>query len=280
MIKKDICVIIPIYKTDLNDLEIQSVRQCVEILSDYSIYFIGPKNLNVDFHKNKFPEIKNFIFFEENYFKGIAGYNKLMLSFDFYKAFKKHKFMLIYQTDCYVFKDELLVWAEKNFDYIGGVWYDNYLGNPYLGAQLWHPGNGGLSLRKIKPIVELLASKKRLKNWNQLLNEKKKLKELSIFSFLKSLFLLPMNLIGYKNNCSYHAMTYNLNEDNYFMELSLRYNKLKTPSVEEALGFSWDREPEFLLNILKRLPFACHAWFRNDTHYKGNKEFWFKHIKK
>ena len=30
--------------------------------------------------------------------------------------------MLIYQLDAYVFKDELLNWANKGYDYIGAPW--------------------------------------------------------------------------------------------------------------------------------------------------------------
>lgn len=278
MNKTEICIIIPIYKKHLNSFEIQSIAQCVKVLSNYSIYFITHKDLNLGFYKESFPEIKKILFFDDNYFKSIKGYNKLMLSPLFYEAFKNYQYMLIYQTDCYVFRDELLTWAEKGFDYIGGIWFDNYLDDPYLGAQLWHPGNGGLSLRKIKPILNLLSSKNSLKGLGQLLEEKIKIKKISTIKFIKNILLLPLNVLGYKNNYRYYALNFSQNEDVYFMELSVIYKKLTTPKVEDAIGFSWDRKPEFLWESFESLPFACHAWFRNESHYKGNKDFWVKKI--
>ena len=53
MNKKDICIVIPIYKDCLNEYEIQSVEQCVKVLSEYSIFFVAPNGLNLDFYKSK-----------------------------------------------------------------------------------------------------------------------------------------------------------------------------------------------------------------------------------
>ena len=126
MTKKDICIVIPIYKEVLSDFETKSVEQCVNILSDYTIFFAAPKGLNVVFYKTSFTNIKEFIFFEEKYFADVSGYNSLLLNYHFYKMFINFKFILLYQTDCYVFKDELLEWANKDYDYIGGVWFEGF----------------------------------------------------------------------------------------------------------------------------------------------------------
>ena len=55
MNKKEVCVIIPIYKEILNDFEIHSVDQCIKILYDYSLHFVCPKGLNIDFYKINYP---------------------------------------------------------------------------------------------------------------------------------------------------------------------------------------------------------------------------------
>lgn len=278
MDKSDICIVIPIYKEFLNDLEIQSIEQCIKILSDYSIHFICPKGLNVIFYKVKFPEINNYYFFDENYFKDLKGYNRLMLSDSFYKVFIKYSYMLVYQTDCYVFRDELLDWSIRGYDYIGGVWFDDYHGEPDFGAKIWHPGNGGLSIRKIKTVIKILSSKLPLKNYKQLLIEKKECKINGKINFLKELFLLPLNILGYKNSFNYFAKMNEVNEDVFFMEANLKYKKIIMPNVEEAISFAWDRSPAFLFDKLGCLPFACHAWYREDHCYVGNLKFWSKHI--
>lgn len=277
MNKKNICVVIPIYKKDLNVFETQSVEQCVKILTDYSIHFACPEGLCLDYYKEKFPNIINYDFFRNDYFKDLEGYNKLMLSFEFYERYNNYNYMLIYQTDCFVFNDSLLDWCNKGYDYIGGLWFDDFVGNPDMGAKLWQAGNGGFSLRKIESIIILLNSKKRLKKWNQLVAEKIQLFKKSKINFLKTILFLPLNMLGYQNNYCYKARNYKNNEDVFFIEASLEGEKFKVPPVSEALFFSWDRNPNFLHNELGILPFGCHAWFREDYPYSGNKVFWLNH---
>lgn len=277
--KNDICIVIPIYKESLNEYEIQSVNQCIKILSDYSIHFICPKGLNITFYSAKFPELNNYHFFDQNYFNDIGGYNRLMMSCDFYKKFKNYDFMLIYQTDCFVFRDELLDWVKKDYDYIGGVWFEGFVGDPYLGAKFWRAGNGGLSLRNIKTMIQLLSSKKPLKSFQQLIVEKRNLFKIDAFNGIKEFLFLPLNLIGYKNNCQNYSKEFRHNEDVFFVHLHTVYKVLKIPKVEDALLFSWDRCPDFLFDNLDELPFACHAWYREDDYYERNKKFWSKHIK-
>ena len=280
MDKNEICIIIPIYKETLDVFEIQSIKQCIKVLSDYPIHFVCPRGLNINFYKEEFSEIVNFTYFDKHYFEDLAGYNRLMLSVGFYETFNNYKFMLIYQTDCYVFRDELLEWANKGFDYIGGIWFERFVGDPFLGSKLWCAGNGGFSLRKIESIIRLLTSNKPLRSINQLLMDKKKVYKTEKTNFLKELFLFPLNIFGYRNNYKYQAKIYRSNEDVYFTEAYLKYNGLKIPNVEDAISFSWDRCPEFMFEYLGHLPFACHAWYREDFPYNGNKEFWSKYINK
>lgn len=278
MDKRDICIVIPIYKEFLTDLEIKSVDQCIKILSDYSILFVCPKGLNVTFYKVKFPDINNYRFFDENYFKDLSGYNRLMLNVDFYKTFDDFEYMLVYQTDCYVFKDELLVWAQKRYDYLGGVWFENYNGNPYAGDKLWQAGNGGLSLRNIKNCKKLVASRWPVKGWKTLVQEAESLKNISRIQSYASILRLPFSWLGYRNNLKFKTKKFNGNEDTFFIIEGLKLNWFRIPDVQEVLLFSWDRHPAFLYEKLNKLPFACHAWFREDTPYEENKTFWFQQI--
>ena len=276
--KNEICVIIPIYEENLTDYEIQSVQQCINILNNYKIIFITYKNLDLDFYKLKFPSIVDFVFFDEIYFKGLKGYNRLMVSSFFYKEFSQYKYMLIYQTDCYVFKDKLLEWANKGYDYIGGIWYEGFHGNPDFGAKFWCACNGGMSLRNINAIIQVLTSKKRLKTYRQLLEEKKIKRNDQIIKTIKKLTLFFFQCFRCKNNAHFYAETFSNNEDVFFAEMYLKYNLIKIPKVEDALLFAWDRRPDFLFDNLGELPFGCHAWFRTDVPYEGNKVFWLKII--
>lgn len=278
MQKNQICIVIPIYKKELDLLETKSVLQCLKVLSDYSIYFIAPEGLKMDFYEKKFSAIPKTIFFEKNYFESQRGYNKLMLNSEFYKMFDMFRYMLVYQTDCYVFKDELLMWAKKDFDYIGGIWFEGFVGNPYLGAKMWKAGNGGFSLRKIDSAIKILSSKEIIMNFLELFKEKKKLLNVSRVQLIRELFLLPLYAIGYKNNYLYCANNYQFNEDFYFVEMYERNKNFKMPLIREVLTFSWDRHPSYMYEQTSDIPFGCHAWFREDFPYEENKKFWLKKI--
>lgn len=276
MTKNDICITIPIYKEFLSDLEIQSVQRCIDVLSNYSICFVCAKDLDVYFYKSHFKEIKRYIFFHEKYFKSLIGYNTLLLNVGYYNAFSKYKYMLLYQTDCYVFKDDLLFWANKKYDYLGGVWFDNFHNNPDFGAQFWYAGNGGLSLRNVETMIKVLNSKKKLKNWKQLMEEKSKLGRTKGLKAFKYAVLFVLKAFGYKNSVKFYAQHFDNNEDVFFADLNIKYGLLKVPPVEDVLLFSWDMRPDYLYNKLKTLPFGCHAWFRDDVPYELNKGFWLK----
>jgi len=279
MNKQDICVAIPVYKTDMNALEIQSVKQCLNVLADYPICFVVPKGLNLEFYKRHFKAVTEYICFDNHYFSSLEGYTSLLLSPSFYEKFEAYKYLLLHQTDCFVFRDDLLHWAKKGYDYIGGLVFEGFHGNPEQDAKLWCAGNGGLSLRCVYSFKKQLISNKKLKNNKQLKAEKEALGVFTGVSKLKLNLLFLLKRMGYKNSIAFYAKTFNNNEDVFFIKLCLDYKVMTMPEPEEALFFSWDRRPDFLFNTYKELPFACHAWYRNDPPYENNKDFWQQIIK-
>lgn len=102
-------------------------------------------------------------FFDAGNFRSIHTYNHLLKSLSFYKAFEDFDFMLIVQTDVYIFRadyDEFL-----NYDYVGAPWSGHGLAH----LKCIHPvsdpffvGNGGYSLRKIASFIQVLETDARL----------------------------------------------------------------------------------------------------------------------
>lgn len=236
--KKDVCIVIPIYKVELTDIEKISLKRCVSFLSDYSIYFIQPKSL--DSYSISFENTIKTKTFDESFFKGILGYNKLLLSHQLYAAFADYKYMLIYQLDCYLFSDRLLYWCNKDYDYIGAPWiaskntalkkilssFDNK--NKKRRSKIFfHVGNGGFSLRKI-----------------------------NTFSFITKEFKPDIEKDLLRNPKDYKLM-----EDVFWsFKAPELFPKFKIPSYKKALKFSIDRKPELALKKNNnRLPFGCHG---------------------
>ena len=91
-----------------------------------------------------------------------------MLSNFFYSAFREYDYMLLYQLDAFVFKNELLYWCNKNYDYIGAPWIaskQTLLKKIELQFKskrkqkraeiFFKVGNGGFSLRRIQKFFDI-----------------------------------------------------------------------------------------------------------------------------
>jgi hypothetical protein len=104
------CIIIPIYKETLSKYEFLSLKQCCLIFYKYPIIFITHENLDCSIYTDicRKAEVNyEYEFFGKKYFKNTLCYNALLLSFFFYAHFAEYEYMLIYQLDAYVFRDEL-----------------------------------------------------------------------------------------------------------------------------------------------------------------------------
>lgn len=248
-------VVIPIYKNSLTINEITSLERAIEILSKHPIVVIKPRSLDIDSILNKYPMLST-MDFDDSYFKGIAGYNRLMLSREFYQAFADTKYVLIYQLDAYVFADCLDEWCDKDYDYVGAPWlekpaYRLPLVSKYRRMQLWwmkkqgkpskqeyydKVGNGGFSLRKVDSFLRVIDRQSEL-------------------------------VSHYAN----HERSSHYNEDVFW---AMRAEGFRYPSAMEALRFAFDKYPAYCYRLTHHeLPFGCHAWYKRKM-----RGFWRKFI--
>lgn len=237
---------IPVYKIQPDDYELASLKRCLTILGKHPVIFISPESLKTDVYEEVCSGRVLFqhFTFNDRYFESIEGYNELMLSPGFYKKFLEYTFILIYQLDAYVFKDELDLWCRQNYDYIGApnIAHENQAGEiqflkGYMGFvrfinrlfrtnhKISNVGNGGFSLRKTHAcylLVRLL--RKRVKYWG-------------------------IN-----------------NEDGFFKYWgNLLYPIFRLPTDDIALRFSIEHSPQKSIQKLGgNLPFGCHAFQKND----------------
>lgn len=249
--KSDVEIVIPVYKTILSEFEQISLKQIYNLLNGYPLVVIKPKSLDISSLVKQYPllTVKSF---DDCYFNGISGYNKLMLSKQFYADFLHTKFILIYQLDAYIFSNELMYWCEKDYDYIGAPWLKKPVYNlPIISTIMkfskWNHhrkglkskqdlynkiGNGGLSLRKVESHYNAITEYK--EQINSYLEEKKK-------------------------NHFY-------NEDVFWASIP----NFKYPNIKEAIAFSFDKYPALCYKLNnKKLPFGCHGWYKRKM-----KSFW------
>src|ERR1700676_4389836 len=127
------CVVVPIYKRfdQLTSNELTSLVKLYSILGKHSIFLIRPKNLEWQEYLSHAKLFNTEVFvmnFPESYFLNVQGYNSLLLHKRFYRSFKEFEYILIYQTDAYVFKDDLEYWCSLNYDYVGAPWFEGWHG--------------------------------------------------------------------------------------------------------------------------------------------------------
>jgi len=259
---KDVAIVIPLYNKHLKPDESISLRQLDKHLKKYPKYFLSPNNLRAkELDRPGYRTIR----FDKSYFTGREPYNKLLLQKDFYLAFKKYKYILIYQLDALVFSDKLLYWCNKGYDYISSPWFASKIGfftnkknSPKSG------GNGGFSLRSVPKSIKVLEKV-------QLLTKRK-----ATNTIVRKLWFLSAVLTGKSHKIWLNALAdnYPFNEDGFWSLEAPKYLPgFKVAPFKEALKFGFETHPamSFKLNGGK-LPFGCHAWARYD------RKFWEKHL--
>ena len=94
-------VIVPVFRDSLECYERISLQQNLRVLGAYPVVFIHPVGLKINQLLKEFPGCGEETFADE-FFAGIAGYNRLMLSPEFYSRFSDVDYLLICQLDAYV----------------------------------------------------------------------------------------------------------------------------------------------------------------------------------
>jgi len=272
VINRNSCAVItPVYKsfTDLTNEELVNLKSSCKHLNSHPHVLFGPDTINwqeyIELYKSwgiAF-DIKQF---DSKYFIDLAGYNQLLKTFQFYEQFKAYQYILIVQTDAYVFKDELAYWCSKRYDYIGAPWFKesglNKVGNEISGV-----GNGGFSLRNVQSTIRLL---KRINTLSAIRNFwfKSHLQSLVRFEILISFFRNYFKIKDSKRINDILKAPY-LNEDYYLSQtLANIFSDYKVASVVDAVKFSFEVNPVFLYKMNNgQLPFGCHAWEKHDPQF-------------
>lgn len=247
-------VVIPVYKKEPEETEIRSLRQALTVLGAHDVRLAGPRGLDLSAYEAVYRSFGRPVeteTFDPSYFSSVAGYNKLMLSRCFYERFAAWDYLLIYQLDAWVFKDELDAWCAKGYDYIGAPWMKL---NGKLDEN--NSGNGGFSLRKIATFIELFDHQGLL--WGH----KGLACRYRYRGPLRRRFYILLGLFGWRNRLRGFPGKGKENEDLFFAALKHKKRKpFRIPSSREAMYFSFEESPAMLFEQTGHaLPFGCHAW--------------------
>lgn len=262
---KDLVVIVIIaHKPVLSEFEMASLAQCYNVLGKYTIKLICPEGMDVSTYKKVNPKAE-IEFIDPKWQSSYAMFNRLKIEPILYRKFRDYQFMLYYELDAWVFRDELEQWCKKDFDFIGAPWFEGWHNAkpdaPFVGV-----GNGGFSLRKIKTHLAALHRFHYIRKPAFLYSEFKK--NPSFRGFFKLIGDLTI-----RNNTFYLFNDFDANEDYFWTHtVAPSFPEFKLPPMEEALKFSVETNPSSFIHDESELPFGCHGWWKYDT------EFWVKYI--
>lgn len=264
---EQIVVVIPVYKNAMTREEAASLRQCLRVLKRYDICLMTHQDLDLSVYKTFYAENDvpwRVEYFEKQCFGSVQQYNALMLSLTFYERFRHYRYMLIYQLDAYVFSDQLKEWCDKGYDYVGAPWMRK-------NKQFHHTcGNGGLSLRHIDSIIQLLSLPANEKLFS-LRGLRSCYRKGSVWHKIKGI-TLGLLMGARRNSVRYFIEEEGVTEDVFYS--AQKFDRFRIPDSEEAMWFAFERYPSYLFQLTGgQLPFGCHAWHRFEY-----EEFWRTYI--
>lgn len=272
--EQTVTIVIPVYKDTLTEMERISFARCCEVLGKYPVSLVTPAGMDISAYREvaaHFPSVHlGQTVFDRSFFTSVQAYNRLMLSKPFYEAFREFAYMLVYQLDAYVFRDELAFWCSKGYDYIGAPWFRK-IWKFQSSTRLWAAGNGGFSLRKIDACLRILDYKGKFKpcsSWFRFHN--------SVLLKLKKLPFGALKSLPYGNTVDFYVAVNRQTEDMFWaMDTAESYAGFRIAPVEEAIRFAFECHPSFLYTLNgEQLPFGCHAWNRYEP------DFWKRFIPK
>jgi len=158
---------VPVYKTIPSKSEALSLLQ-LRLLEVQNVTLVCPEGLDLSHYLDLWPDLKMERYAPEH-FVSVQSYNDLVISPAFYEPFAKdYEYLLIYQLDAFLLSNSVMAFCDLGYDYYGAPWIKGFsqlrfLFNRWpirLSSKRFHVGNGGLSLRKIIPTLDLLKRKK------------------------------------------------------------------------------------------------------------------------
>ena len=257
-------ILIIVHKSQPSKFELSSLAQCYKILGNHPIKLIAPIGLDMSSYKQVNENIE-VDFINPRWQSNYAMFNRLKILPYIYKRYSAFDYILFYELDAWVFRDELDYWCDQGFDYIGAPWFEGWQSAkdtaPFIGI-----GNGGFSLRKVKSHL------KALNTFSYIVSPEVLIKNFKKKPSLGGLLYLIKNLT-IKNNTFHLFNDTQGNEDCFWgLTIAKKFKWFSVPDLNTTLQFSIEVNPHLYIKSFDDLPFGCHGWS------KFNIDFWRKYI--
>lgn len=144
---KTCCVVFITHKDKLEGTDEKSFKKCIEVFGKKrDIKVVLPNSILTEYYE-KYGNIIEIIKVDNKWLSSAKEYNAMCCNKDFWNLFHEYEYVLIYQTDCWVFEDRLDEFIKLGYDWYGAAW-------PHANNRV---GNGGLSLRNVSKMLEITS---------------------------------------------------------------------------------------------------------------------------
>ena len=143
-----VVILIISHKSKLSDFETISIKQCFKILGNYNTVFVCPEGMDTSFYYRQFGQSITIHYIAKKWLCSYANFNRLKISPLLFKQYEKYDYILFYEPDAFVFKDELEYWCNQGYAYVGAPWLDGF-SDATSESNFVGVGNGGFSLRNV-----------------------------------------------------------------------------------------------------------------------------------
>jgi len=175
-------IVTPTHKDSLSPIEIRRLNLTLKSNPNSRHIFVTPIGMSCTNLLSVFPD-SSILSKPSRYFTSVNAYNSLMLSIDFYMDFHSYDYILIAQTDAFVVRD-ITPLATLGYPYIGASWNPSFKLTP-ISRRIFvnrefpkriktfelQGGNGGLSLRDVRAMLDVLNQSSNIKESHSFLHE-------------------------------------------------------------------------------------------------------------
>lgn len=259
-----VVILIIAHKSRPTDVELASLKQCHRILAKYRIIMVCPRGLDISVYRQAVPSLE-FDFIDPKWHSSYKMFNRMKIVPLLYQKHKRSEYILFYELDAWVFRDELEYWCGQGYDYIGAPWFEGLAGAS-VNSEFAGVGNGGFSLRKVESHLRAIH------RFSYVMTPAEVWKQFKSDTRLKAVFVMLLNLT-IRNNTFFLFNNFRRNEDLFWGRFAARNFGWKMPEMTTAARFSLELNAEMLYEKNNQhLPFGCHKWEKYDT------GFWRKFI--
>lgn len=259
--KKSCCILIPLYKQDLTADESLSLANTITRFPDRVIFILHPPHCQ---------QLVNRLiaWFDHSLlqsyclpascFIGIASYNRMLLLSSFYALFVAYEWILIVQLDALLFGGDLDFFLNQPYDYWGAPFFLG-IDKPLRPLRLLGGGNGGLSLRRVKPCMRILECP----HW--LYPAIRQFEHDSLpGQFWRAFGRALRQIFSFGGG----GLVPSMFEDLFWSFIAPKIDpKFQVAPPEKAMYFAFETEPSYLRSLIGALPLGCHAWRRHSPSF-------------